>query len=551
MLRYAAASRVYFALQAVIVLAQTAVVIGFSWVLTAALTGAIGGRPVGELAPLLGWGAALVVVRAGLAAASEWVSARAAARASQQLRAALIAAITRLGPGWLGGRNAAALAVTAGHGLEALDAYFGRYLPQLVATAIATPVLIVAILIADPVSALVVVLTMPLIPIFMVLIGLATRAVQRRQYATLQRLASRFADTVGGLGTLKVFGRQHRAAASIESVTRDYKRETMTVLRVSFVSGFALEFLASLSVAIIAVTIGLRLLAGELTLDIGLFVLLLAPEAYLPLRQVGVQFHAAAEGVAATEDLFGVLDEARASSRFARSATGESRTPSEERSDEPKGRPRAPLIEARGLRVHRGDNLLPPVDLAVHAGEVVLLEGPSGAGKSSIIAALLGFAEFAGELLVEGEPDASARRILAWAGQRPGLMSGTVLENMTLGDPAPDPALARDCLAAAQIGELDPQILLGALGSGLSGGQAQRVAIARALYRLRSGRARVLALDEPSSALDSATEAALWTNLRREAGSGAGVLLVSHRRSARAIADRVVSVPLPHREVVV
>lgn len=531
----------YFALQAVTVLAQTAVVIGFSWVLTAALTGAIGGRPAGELLPLLGWGAALVAARAGLVAASEWVSAHAAARASQQLRAALIAAITRLGPGWLGERNAASLAVTAGHGLEALDAYFGRYLPQLVATAIATPVLIVAILIADPVSALVVVLTMPLIPIFMVLIGLATRAVQRRQYATLQRLASRFADTVGGLGTLKIFGRQHRAATSIESVTRDYKRETMTVLRVSFVSGFALEFLASLSVAIIAVTIGLRLLAGELTLDIGLFVLLLAPEAYLPLRQVGVQFHAAAEGVAATEDLFGVLDEARAGTR----------TPSDERGDEAKGHhPGAPLIEARAVRVRRGDDLLPPVDLAVHAGEVVLLEGPSGAGKSSILAALLGFAEFEGDLLVEGEPDASARRILAWAGQRPGLTSGTVLENVTLGDTSPDPALARDCLAAAQIAELDPRTVLGALGSGLSGGQAQRVAIARALYRLRSDRARVLALDEPSSALDSATEAALWQALRDEADAGAGVLLVSHRRSARAIADRVIEVPLPTREAV-
>ena len=529
----------YFAAQAVIVLAQTAVVIGFSWVLTAALTGAIGGRPIAELLPVLGWGALLVVVRAALIAASEWISARAAARASQQLRAALIAAITRRGPGWLGGRNAAALAVTAGHGLEALDAYFGRYLPQLVATAIATPVLIVAIFIADPVSALVVVLTMPLIPIFMVLIGLATRAVQRRQYATLQRLASRFADTVGGLGTLKIFGRQHRAAASIEKVTRDYKRETMTVLRVSFVSGFALEFLASLSVAIIAVTIGLRLLAGELTLDVGLFVLLLAPEAYLPLRQVGVQFHAAAEGVAATEDLFAVLDEARAVP-----------TLSVERSDEMKGPRGVRLIEARALRVRRGDALLAPVDVTVRAGEVVLLEGPSGAGKSSIVAALLGFAEFAGELLVEGEPDASARRTLAWAGQRPGLMSGTVLENVTLGDPSPDPALARECLAAAQIADLDPGIELGALGSGLSGGQAQRVAVARALYRLRSGRARVLALDEPSSALDSATEAALWANLRAEADAGAGVLLVSHRRSARAIADRVIEVPLPSREAV-
>ncbi|KLD31644.1 ABC transporter ATP-binding protein, partial [Xanthomonas perforans] len=144
----------------------------------------------------------------------------------------------------------------AGHGLEALDAYFGRYLPQLVATAITMPILIGAITLADPLSGLIVVLTIPLIPLFMVLIGWATRGVQQKQYRTLGRLAARFADTVEGLGTLKAFGRQHRAADSIETITRDYKRETMTVLRVSFLSGFALEFLASISVAIVAVTIG-------------------------------------------------------------------------------------------------------------------------------------------------------------------------------------------------------------------------------------------------------------------------------------------------------
>ena len=174
------------------------------------------------------------------------------------------------------------------------------------------PILIGAMTLADPLSGLIVALTIPLIPVFMVLIGLATRGVQQKQYRTLGRLAARFADTVEGLGTLKAFGRQHRAAASIETITRDYKRETMTVLRVSFLSGFALEFLASISVAIIAVTIGFRLLSGDLSLLVGLFVLLLAPEAYLPLRQVGVQFHAASEGVAATEEIFDALDAARA-----------------------------------------------------------------------------------------------------------------------------------------------------------------------------------------------------------------------------------------------
>lgn len=192
------------------------------------------------------------------------------------------------------------------------------------------------------------------------------------------------------------------------------------------------------------------------------------------------------------------------------------------------------------MRVVRGERTIGPVDLEVHAGEIVLLSGPSGAGKSSVIAALLGFAEASGTVLADGEPVADARDILSWAGQRPGLMSGTVADNVSLGDPAPDAGLVGRCLADALV-DVPPGLELGAVGAGLSGGQAQRVAVARALYRLRSGRARVLALDEPSSALDATTEDALWRMLRAEADAGAGILLVSHRTSARAIADRVVT----------
>jgi ATP-binding cassette subfamily C protein CydD len=296
----------------VVTVAQSAVIIAFAALLTRVLTGAIAGDPVAGLWPWLAAAAGVVLLRGALAVLSDALGASGAARAQMQLRTAFTSALRHLGPAAVGVHGGSArLAVLAGHGLEALDAYFGRYLPQLVASIITMPVLVIAITLADPVSGLIVVLTLPLIPIFMVLIGLATRVVQRRQLDTLGRLAARFADTVNGLGTLKLFGRQHRAAASIEKVTQDYKRETMSVLRVSFLSGFALEFLASISVAIVAVTIGLRLLGGELTLGIGLFVLLLAPEAFLPLRQVGAQFHAAAEGMAATEPVFAVLDAAR------------------------------------------------------------------------------------------------------------------------------------------------------------------------------------------------------------------------------------------------
>ncbi|HAN24266.1 MAG TPA: thiol reductant ABC exporter subunit CydD, partial [Microbacterium ginsengisoli] len=426
---------------------------------------------IGELLPLVAAGAALVLVRGVLIAASERVSAAGAARASLQLRAALIAAVEKLGPAWLSQRSTTALAVTAGHGLEALDAYFGRYLPQLVATAITMPIVIGAILLADPLSAVIVVLTMPLIPIFMVLIGLATGAVQRRQFDTLTTLATRFADTVQGLGTLKIFGRQHRAADSIDEVTGRYKRETMSVLRVSFLSGFALEFLASISVAIVAVTIGFRLLDGEMVLLVGLFALLLAPEAYLPLRQVGAQFHASAEGMAATSGIFAVLDAARAQGDRTRTVTA----PTAEG---------GALLTARGLRVPRGERMIGPIDLDVRAGEVVLLEGASGAGKSSVIAALLGFAH------AEGEISGGAREAIAWMSQRAGLLSGTVAENVALGADTPDAVLVARCLTDAAAGDVDAGIVLGAGGAGLSGGQAQRVALARALYRLRATDAR-------------------------------------------------------------
>lgn len=549
LLRYATASRVFFVALAVIGAAQTLVVVAFAWLLTRAITGVIDGMPAAELTRTLVALGAVVAVRAALVWAREALSARAAARVQLQLRERLVAAVDRLGPGWLSGRNSAKLAVTAGRGLEALDAYFGRYLPQLVLTAIATPVLLAVMWWQDWISGLTVLLTLPLIPLFMALIGLATQSVQQKQWRTLGHLAARFADTVQGLSTLKVFGRQHRAVRSIEQVTDTYRRETMRVLRVSFLSGFALELLASISVAIVAVSIGFRLIDGSLTLSVGLFVLLLAPDAYLPLRQVGVQFHAAAEGVAATEDVFEVLDAAASSAAPSPRTTSEISTTSETMgSESPKNR-RSPklrsgaTLDVRGLRVRRGDLLLPEVSFTAAPGTVTLVEGPSGSGKSSLLAALRGAAEFEGSLTLDGMPVATLAPSswLAWAGQQPGLIAGTIGANVALGDADSTPEVVGRALALAQASALDPARELGVQGSGLSGGQAQRVAVARALHRHLRGLAPVLALDEPSSALDADTEAALWASVRSLADAGATVVLVSHRRSARGIADAVVT----------
>jgi ATP-binding cassette subfamily C protein CydD len=529
LLRYASASRGFFVAVGAVAFAQTAVIVAFAWLLTRAITGVIDGMPAADLAATLGVLAAVVAARAALLWAREAVAARAAARVQTQLRTALVSAVGSLGPDWLGIRNSAALAVTAGRGLDSLEAYFGRYLPQLVQTVVATPIIIAVMWWADWISGLTVLLTLPLIPIFMVLIGLATRAVQQRQWRTLQRLAARFADTVQGLATLKVFGRQHRAAASIEQVTGEYRRETMRVLRVSFLSGFALEFLASISVAIIAVSIGFRLIDGALALGVGLFVLLLAPEAYLPLRQVGVQFHAAAEGVAATDDVFDVLDAARSE------GTRRSRTLA---APEPRGS----RLRLSGVRVRRGERMLPPIDLETGPGSVVLIEGPSGAGKSSLFAALRAAADFDGTAEYGGVDlrALSPAAWLAWAGQQPGLISGSVAANVALGDHEPDPALIAQALHLAGAAGIEPGRDLGVQGAGLSGGQAQRVAVGRAFYRYLRGRAAVIALDEPSAALDAATEDVLWRSVRGLADDGALVLLVSHRTTARAIADHVV-----------
>lgn len=533
LVRYAAASRGFFLAIAVIGVAQTAVVVAFAWLLTSAITRVIAGTSWAELTAILSALGAVAALRAMLLWARESLSARASARVQVQLRERLVAAVGALGPGWLAGRNTAQLAVTAGRGLEALDAYFGRYLPQLVLTVIATPVLVAVMWSQDWVSGFTVLITLPLIPLFMVLIGLATRTVQQKQWRTLGQLAARFADTVQGLATLKVFGRQHRAASSIEKVTNAYRGETMRVLRVSFLSGFALELLASISVAIVAVSIGFRLLDGSLTLTVGLFVLLLAPEAYLPLRQVGVQFHAAAEGVAATDDVFAVLDDAAGAGVVSGAP-------------QPQQIPVNGRVELQGVRVRRGDVLLPAVTFTATPGTVTLLEGPSGSGKSSLLAALRGAASFEGGVTVGGIPLAELRAAewLAWAGQQPGLIADTISHNVALGDPGgadAQPELVARALHLAQAGELDPARALGVQGAGLSGGQAQRVAVARAFYRRLRGYATVVALDEPSSALDAETEAALWHAVRGMADDGATVLLVSHRRSAREIADQVVT----------
>ena len=517
-------------------LATAGTVIAQAGVLAAAVAAVfLGGAGLAAIGGHLAALAALVLARALLAHAQEVAGARASAAVKSQLRTALLRRVTELGPVWLAGRSTGELAQLATRGVDALDPYFARYLPQLVLSCVVPPLVVARIAAADRLSGLVILLTLPVIPVFLALVGLATERRARGQWRTLERLSRHFLDVVDGLATLRVFGRARAQQRTLAAVTDTYRTATMRVLRISFLSSFVLELAASLSVALVAVQIGLRLVSGGLGLEPALLVLLLAPEAYLPLRQVGANHHAAAEGIAAAERVLAVLDE----------------------SAPPAGRDPVPPVWAVGLVVteltvrddERGPPLLPATSLELSPGEVVALVGPSGAGKSTLLAVLLGFRRPSGGAVRVGGVDladadlARWRAQVAWAPQRPALLAGTVADNVRLGGPDATDADVRRALALAAGDDIDPRLRLGEDGAGLSAGQRQRVSLARAFLRAQRG-AGLLLLDEPTSHVDGVTEARVLTGLRQLA-MGRCVLLVVHRPALAAAADRTVLVGAP------
>jgi ATP-binding cassette subfamily C protein CydD len=530
---------VFLALGGLIAVAHAAGIIAFAWLVTTAVTGAIAGRGLDELAPTLTALGLVVAMRALLAFGQDAVAARGAALVKSQLRDRVLSTVTALGPGWLGERRSAEIAVVVGRGIDALDGYFGRYLPQLLLTAIVTPALLVAVLTQDLLSAVILGVCLPLIPVFMILIGWATQATQKRQWRELTALTTSFDDMLGGLSTLKAYGRQHRQIDRLRLVTRRFRQRTMAVLRVSFLSSFALELAASLSVALVALTIGLRLVSGEIDLVAGLFILLLAPEVFLPIRQVGVNFHAAAEGVEAAERVFEILDAAPAGGPDG-AGLGSPRPDNAGRAGSD-GR----SLVYRDVSISFDDRVvLGGFSADVAPGVLTVLHGPSGSGKSSVVAAALGFVPFSGDISVgDGGSDAPSRRAaLAWSGQAATLFPGTIAQNVALGSDESDPSRLSTALRIAALEGVDADALLDEEGSGLSGGQSQRVAIARAVYRALEDDRRVLVLDEPSSALDHETEERLIENLLALAHGGRAVLVVSHRTAFLRAADVLVSV---------
>jgi len=508
-----------------------------AWLLARSISGAVlGSAGLPDLSPSLAALAAVLIARALLSWVAEIVAQRISGVVKSDLRRRLLARAVALGPRWASEARSGEVVLLATRGLDALDGYFARYLPQL-ALAVIVPLVVVACLAAaDLVAALTVLLTVPLIPVFMVLVGRMSASHRRRRWAALSRLAHRFLDVVAGLPTLRAYGRADAQVAILRRVTDAYRVETMGTLRVAFLSALVLELLATISVALVAVGIGLRLATGGLTLEVGLFALVLAPEAYLPLRRLGAEFHASEEGLTAAAKAFEIID--------APPLPGGTRTA---------------MPDLRGARlvvdgvsvVQPGRDVAAPAGLSldVRPGEILALTGPSGAGKSTFLTAVLGLVEpSAGRIVVE-EADGTAidvrdldgdrwRDGVAWVPQEPFLVPGSVADNVRLVVPGASDAAIAAALDGVGLGDVDAGQILGERGAGLSSGQRRRIGVARALLR----GSPLLLLDEPTAGLDEIAEAAVLAAIARAARDGAAVLLVAHRPAAAAFADRTVAV---------
>ncbi|TYK50447.1 thiol reductant ABC exporter subunit CydD [Actinomadura decatromicini] len=537
LLKHARTTRVFLVASVALGTATAGLIIAQATLLADMLTRAfLGGASLSDLRVPLFLLLAVVLGRSLVAWLQEVAAHRSSAAVKSQLRGRLLAHALRLGPRWLSGERSGELATLATRGIDALDDYFSRYLPQLV-LAVIVPVAVGArILLGDWLSAVTIAATLPLIPVFAILVGLTTQRKMDRQWRVLSVLAAHFLDVVAGLPTLKVFGRARAQADRIREITDRHRRATMSTLRIAFLSALVLELLSTLSVALVAVSIGLRLVDGGLGFETALLVLILAPEAYLPLRQVGAQYHASVEGLTAAARIFEVVE-----------------TPAPDtgtRTDVPDLAHATLRLE--GVTVAYEGRDAPALDgfsLTVHSGETVALTGPSGAGKSTALAVLMGFVRpDAGRVLVEWDaldsfdPDAWRARI-AWVPQRPHLFAGTVAANIRLGRPDASDADVREAARAANALEFVDALpagfdtVLGEGGHGLSAGQRQRVALARAFLR----DAPLLLLDEPTSNLDAASEAAVIDAVRRLA-RGRTVVLAAHRPTLMGLADRVVEI---------
>lgn len=533
LLQYAKATRRFLVLTVGLGGVTGLLVVAQAFLIATIVSGAVvDHRSLGSERSALIWLLLVVCGRATVAWGQQVAATRTSASAKSEIRGATARTIGRLGPEGLERHETGRLVVLATDGLDALDKYFSSYLPQLFLAVIVPLLVILVIAGADWVSALIIVLTVPFVPIFMGLVGMSTGEATARRMGSLQRLAGHFLDVVSGLPTLKIFGRAKEQAKVIRDVSERYRSAAMATLRLTFLSSLVLELVATISVALVAVSVGLRLLTGHMSFRAALFALILAPEAYQPLRQLGANFHASADGLRASEEAFDIIDGA-----VAESAHG-TRVPSGTR------------IEASGIEVRysgRGGPALKDLDLVVEPGETVAITGPSGCGKTTLVNLLLGFREPSAGRLELGGVEASEldieswRKKIAWVPQRPHLFACSVEDNVKLGRPSASEDEVMAALTAVGLESVVARLPMGIhtrIGQGgaqLSTGERHRVAIARALVR----DAELLLFDEPTANLDAHSEAQVIDAIGRSSRNRTAIV-VTHRPGLAGLADRMV-----------
>jgi ATP-binding cassette subfamily C protein CydD len=491
------------------------------------------GAGLTEVEPWLWAMLGLFPLRAALSWGSEQAAFQGALGVKLRLREDLYAKLQQLGPVGLGSARSGDVANSLTDGVEALEAYYARYLPALALMA-AVPLAILAVLWPlDWLSGLILLLTAPLIPLFMILIGQGAERLNQRQWRRLTQLSAHFLEVIQGLTTLKMLNASRREVETVARLSDAYRQSTMAVLRVAFLSSLILEFFATVSIAVVAVSIGFRLFWGQMEFLHGFFVLLLAPELYLPLRNLGAQYHARMAAIGAAERLIEILE-----------SPGQAPTPL----GIPTPDLQQTLIRFQGVGYsYPGERpALNRLSLEIRPGERLALVGPSGAGKSTVVNLLLGFARpDAGEIWVGDRPLADLdleawRRHLAWVPQTPRLFHGTLLDNILLGRPD---ATFDEVQAAAQLARADTfierlphayQTLVGERGQGLSGGEIRRIALARAFLR----DAPLVILDEPTASLDKESERQVAAGIEGLA-EGRTLVTIAHRLASVRGADRV------------
>lgn len=538
LLKYARAARSYIIEIAVLGIVTAGLVIAQAFLISSALSPVVSqSKTLADVRTPLLFLLGVVLVRAALVFIREARAHRAADQAIAELRSQVIEKAVRLGPRWRA-RNSAENTTLVTRGLDDLDPYFVKFLPQLLLAVTVTPLALIAILVLDFWSALIALVVIPLIPLFMVLIGRMTQGFSSKKLVAMERLGAQLLDLLTGLPTLRALGREAGPREHLIKLGRQNTRTTMATLRVAFLSGGVLEFLSTLSVALVAVEVGMRMVTGQLSLMVGLVIIMLAPEVFDPLRQVGTQFHASTNGVAAAEQCFQILE-----------------TP-----ENPRGEAEAAPAGTTPVRIEnlsvasRGS--WAPFDLegTILPGTITALEGASGTGKSTTVQVLLGFEPATRGAITVGGPGDSRLNVadlslsswwenIAWVPQHPSIAPGTVLENAGPGLTEPDKDLLESAVATgfAEVVDSLPDgwnTKIGLGGVGLSVGQRQRLALTRTLAKNPS----LVVLDEPTAHLDAISEEQIVSVLRGLRARGSTVIVIAHREAALRVADQVLEV---------